>query len=62
MENRQPFDLRTALVMWNAGLAVFSFVGMTAVVPNLVGSVCEGVRGGFYEMNYCLCYLVFVVC
>ena len=36
MKDREPFNLRKPLVLWNVGLAVFSIVGMFGVVPNLI--------------------------
>lgn len=36
MNKRQPFDLRTPLKWWNLSLAIFSFVGMVRIVPQLV--------------------------
>ena len=36
MKNRAPFSLRKPLILWNTGLAIFSFCGTTAVLPNLL--------------------------
>lgn len=36
MKNREPFDLRRPLVLWNIGLAAFSVFGVFGVVPNLI--------------------------
>ncbi len=36
MEQRKPYILRNTLFLWNVGLAVFSFIGMTATVPNII--------------------------
>ena len=36
MKDRDPFDLRKPLVLWNIGLAVFSVFGMFGIVPNLI--------------------------
>ena len=36
MKDRDPFNLRKPLVLWNIGLAVFSVFGMFGVVPNLL--------------------------
>jgi hypothetical protein len=39
MKDRQPFDLTLPLAAWNAGLSLFSFIGMFRTVPFLVGSI-----------------------
>ncbi|CDJ36988.1 fatty acid elongation protein, putative [Eimeria tenella] len=41
MKNREPFDLRTPLKYWNLALAIFSFMGMVRVVPQLACLVCS---------------------
>lgn len=35
----KPFDLRMPLAAWNALLCVFSFMGMWATMPHLVGNI-----------------------
>jgi len=42
MRHRKPFDLRKPLVLWNIGLAVFSFLGTWALLPSLVQYVQRG--------------------
>lgn len=39
MKNRQPFDLRTLMGIWNFALAIFSFLGAFYTVPELVKTV-----------------------
>ena len=41
MRDRKPFNLRRPLVMWNTGLAVFSFLGSWVLVPPFLRCVCE---------------------
>ena len=36
MEDRKPFNLRTLLVMWNTGLALFSLLGVSCLLPELI--------------------------
>lgn len=36
MRNRQPYKLQGPLILWNVGLAVFSFVGFMRTLPELV--------------------------
>lgn len=36
MKNRAPFDLRWALIPWNAGLAIFSAVGFYYTLPEFL--------------------------
>lgn len=53
--NRKPFDLQAPLVLWNAGLAIFSILGMLYTTPTWFrvirqhGLSCEfrEDRGGF---------------
>ena len=35
MEKREPFSLRRAMLAWNVGLAAFSIMGASVIVPNL---------------------------
>ena len=37
MRSREPFNLRYPLALWNAGLSLFSFIGMCKTVPHLLG-------------------------
>ncbi|GLE06627.1 hypothetical protein PINS_up016021 [Pythium insidiosum] len=46
MQNRQPFDLRIPLAMWNLGLATFSFMGAVRTVPFLLNTIY---RRGIYN-------------
>jgi elongation of very long chain fatty acids protein 6 len=39
MEVRKPFDLKTALGLWNFSLSLFSFMGMMRTVPKLLGNL-----------------------
>ena len=39
MKNRKPFDLSTPLAYWNLFLSLFSFVGMTRTVPELIYNI-----------------------
>lgn len=50
MKNREPFKLRTPLLIWNSALAIFSIVGFMRVFPEMVhtlnkygfvGSACK---------------------
>lgn len=50
MKNREPFKLKTPLLIWNSALAIFSIIGFTRVFPEMVyslnkygfiGSVCK---------------------
>ena len=36
MDQRPAYNLRSALVMWNAGLAAFSILGSISVIPSLI--------------------------
>ena len=46
MANRPAYNLRGRLVCWNLGLAIFSFIGVTRMLPELLarkslyGSIC----------------------
>lgn len=46
MKNRKPFSLRPYLIVWNIFLSIFSILGTTRVIPNLLGSIR---RGGFVD-------------
>jgi hypothetical protein len=35
MKNRKPFELNKFLIVWNAGLAIFSIIGALKTVPHL---------------------------
>jgi elongation of very long chain fatty acids protein 6 len=39
MREREPFDLRYPLALWNAFLSIFSFIGLLKTVPFLLGSI-----------------------
>jgi len=39
MKDRQPFDLRIALAVWNAFLCTFSFLGLCRTVPYMLGLI-----------------------
>lgn len=36
MKNRPAYSLRQPLILWNIGLALFSFLGMSSLTPNLL--------------------------
>lgn len=37
MTERPAYRLRRPLILWNTGLALFSFMGMMSSVPNILG-------------------------
>ncbi|XGW18467.1 hypothetical protein V3C99_002801 [Haemonchus contortus] len=39
MENRKPFSLRTALVLWNGALAIFSIIGFIRFTEDFIQSL-----------------------
>ena len=39
MKDRKPFELKTALALWNLLLSVFSFCGMARTVPHLLHTI-----------------------
>lgn len=41
MKDREPFDLRIPLAMWNALLSIFSFIGMFRTMPYLLGMIMK---------------------
>jgi len=41
MKNRQPYELRLFLIVWNAFLAVFSILGAARTLPELIYIVTE---------------------
>lgn len=41
MQNRQPFDLRRPLAVWNSILAVFSVMGFVVLAPPIVDHIRE---------------------
>ena len=47
MENRPAYKLRQPLLMWNTGLAVFSFLGSMSLIPQLFHGIG---KHGFYFM------------
>ena len=47
MKNREPFDLRKLLVLWNLGLAIFSVAGTVRILPELVRLLRQD--GGFHR-------------
>ena len=47
MENRPPYKLQRPLLMWNTGLAVFSFLGSLSLIPQLFHGIG---KHGFYFM------------
>lgn len=47
MKDRKPFELRILLTMWNTGLAVFSFLGLTCLIPELLWLVSN-----FFILRY----------
>jgi len=56
MKDKQPFDLKAALALWNLFLAVFSFVGALRTVPHLLMmlqsqgfrySICQAATVGY---------------
>lgn len=49
MSNREPFQLKRALFMWNVGLAVFSILGAISILPMLIFSIYE------YGLPYSTC-------
>jgi len=36
MADRPAYQLRKTLILWNTGLAIFSFFGMVACLPNIL--------------------------
>lgn len=36
MAKRKPYDLKTPLILWNFGLAIFSIIGALRVVPHII--------------------------
>jgi elongation of very long chain fatty acids protein 6 len=45
MESRERFELRTPLILWNLGLALFSIFGMLRCVPEMLFSLTtEGLQ------------------
>lgn len=46
MKDRKPFDLRLPLILWSAGLALFSFFGSLRTVPELFSVL---VNNGFMD-------------
>lgn len=50
MKNREPFKLRPALILWNIGLASFSFIGFLRTAPHLLYFLYDR---GFYNS---VCY------
>lgn len=41
MKNREPFNVRKALLIWNTCLGIFSIVGFTRIGPELIHSLME---------------------
>jgi len=39
MRDRKPYNLRTALALWNLSLSLFSFCGMVRTVPHLLYTI-----------------------
>ena len=49
MADREPFELKWSLAAWNLLLAVFSFIGMVRVVPQILLNVHE------FGIEYTMC-------
>lgn len=67
MRNREPFKLKTALLVWNSALAIFSIVGFVRVYPEMVytlnkygflGSVCKPT----YKFSRPACFWICLFC
>jgi elongation of very long chain fatty acids protein 6 len=39
MESRERFEIRTPLILWNSGLAIFSMLGMVRCFPEMIFSL-----------------------
>ena len=69
MKNREPFDLKGPLFMWNASKAILSVIGASVCVPALISSVREKgfvytscTSDGFYESdNSVICFWIFLL-
>ena len=48
MANRSPFSLKTALIAWNAGLALFSAIGAARLLPHLAMMISH--RGLYFAV------------
>ena len=68
MKNREPFDLKGLLFMWNSAIAIFSIMGASVCVPALISSVREKgfvytscTSDGFYESDdSVICFWIFL--
>lgn len=49
MQSKKPLNLKNALIVWNAVLAVFSIIGTVRIMPEFIGTF---LREGF-ENSYC---------
>ena len=62
MKNREPFDLKGPLFMWNSAIAIFSIMGASVCVPALISSVRE--KGFVYTSctsdSSMVCFWVFL--
>lgn len=47
MRNRKPFQLKPALLVWNACIGIFSILGFIRTFPELYGIVTSGPDGFF---------------
>lgn len=48
MRNREPFELKNPLILWNAALAIFSITGTARTMPEFVSSVQKNGFAGSY--------------
>ncbi|KAJ6220045.1 hypothetical protein RDWZM_005857 [Blomia tropicalis] len=53
MANREPFNLRTPMALWNFGLALFSLIGTIRCLPEFVHILAtEGIQQSYCSSSY----------